>query len=85
MMTPCFPMINPILSFKLFSAKMTIGEDICMLTVGDRKPRPRLYTVRACATTERSRWELFSERFVLARRAQRRSATFMGISSICVE
>ena len=44
--------INPILSFKLFSAKMTIGEDICMLTVGDKKPRPRLYTVRACATTE---------------------------------
>ncbi|KAH8095836.1 voltage-gated potassium channel [Aureococcus anophagefferens] len=35
--------INPILSFKLFSAKMTIGEDICMLTVGDKKPR-RLYT-----------------------------------------
>ncbi|KAH8071247.1 voltage-gated potassium channel [Aureococcus anophagefferens] len=44
--------VNPLCSFTMVSAKMTVGEDICMLTVGDRKPRPRLYTVRACATTE---------------------------------
>ncbi|KAH8059871.1 voltage-gated potassium channel [Aureococcus anophagefferens] len=40
----CFARMSP--------EDMTIGEDICMLTVGDKKPRPRLYTVRACATTE---------------------------------